>query len=214
VLLNTTTVLIVDDHELVRRGLATFLDLTDDLEVVGQAGSGAEGVRLARQLQPDVVLMDLVMPELDGVAAIRAIKQATPDTQLIALTSYHGEELVLQALQAGAIGYLLKDISAMGLGDAIRAAQAGRSTLAPHAAQAVIKHSTRQTTPPRAQDLTGREREVLRLMVRGLTNSQIAHNLVVSRATANFHVSSILGKLGAETRTRAVAIALQDQLVA
>jgi two-component system, NarL family, response regulator LiaR len=212
--LNPTTVVIVDDHELIRRGLATFLELTDDIEVVALAANGAEGVRMVRQLQPSVVLMDLVMPELDGVAAIRTIREAAPGTQVIALTSYHSEDLVLQALQAGAIGYLLKDISAMGLADAIRAAQAGRSTLAPHAAQAVIKYTTAQTGSARGRDLTGRELEVLRLMIPGLTNAQIAQRLVVSRATVNFHVSSILGKLGAETRTKAVAVALQDRLVA
>jgi two-component system, NarL family, response regulator LiaR len=214
VLPNPTTVVIVDDHELIRRGLATFLELTDDIEVIAQAANGAEGVRMVRQLQPCVVLMDLVMPELDGVAAIRTIREAAPDTQVIALTSHYSDDLVLQALQAGAIGYLLKDISAMGLADAIRAAHAGRSTLAPHAAQAVIKHTTAQTRSARGRDLTGREVEVLRLMIGGLTNAQIAQRLTVSRATINFHVSSILGKLGAETRTKAVALALQDRLVA
>jgi NarL family two-component system response regulator LiaR len=212
--LNTTRVLIVDDHELIRRGLATFLTLTDDVEVVGQASNGVEGMRLARQLRPDVVLMDLVMPDADGVAAIRQIKQELPATQIIALTSFQSEDLVLQALRAGAIGYLLKDIGAMGLAEAIRAARAGRSTLAPQAAEAVIKHTAGQFQPRRGHDLTGRELEVLQLMARGLTNLQIARRLIVSRATANFHVSSILGKLGVHTRTGAVAMALQQRLVA
>jgi two-component system, NarL family, response regulator LiaR len=208
------SVLIVDDHELIRRGLATFLDLADDLEVVGQAASGAEAVRLARQLDPDVVLMDLVMPDQDGVAAIRAIKERVPGVQIIVLTSFHSEDLVVQALRAGAIGYLLKDIGAMGLRDAIRAAHAGRSTLAREATQAIVNHSAVASRPRRGQDLSGRELEVLSLLVRGLTNQQIARRLVISCATANFHVSSILNKLGAQSRTSAVAMALQDQLVA
>src|SRR5262249_36402073 len=174
-------------------------------------GGGAEGVRLARHLHPDVVLMDLVMGDVDGIAAIRAIKAEMPETQIIALTSHHGEDLVLQALQAGAISYLLKDIGAMDLANAIRAAKAGRTTLAPQAAHAVIKRGTAQQRP--RQELTSRELEVLQLMVRGLSNQQIAQHLVVSRGTANFHVSSILSKLGVHSRTKAVAVALQEQLV-
>jgi two-component system, NarL family, response regulator LiaR len=209
----TTKVLIVDDHELVRCGLASFLGLAHDVDVVGQASSGAEAVSLARRLRPDVVLMDLMLPDMEGPAAIRATKEAVPDTQIIALTSFHSDELVWQALQAGAIGYLLKDIGALGLGEAIRAARAGRSTLAAEAAQAVVKHSISQTTSRPQQSLTRREREVLQLLVDGLTNAQIAQRLVISRATANFHVSSILAKLDVESRTKAVALALQDRLV-
>jgi NarL family two-component system response regulator LiaR len=205
--------LIVDDHELLRRGLATFLEQAGDLEVVGQAGGGTEGMQLARQLHPDVVLMDLVMDDGDGIAAIRAIKAEMPETQIIALTSHHGEDLVLQALQAGAISYLLKDIGAKDLANAIRAAKAGRPTLAPQAASAVIKRGTAQQRPRPRQELTSRELEVLQLMVRGLSNQQIAQHLVVSRATANFHVSSILSKLGVHSRTKAVAVALTEQLV-
>jgi NarL family two-component system response regulator LiaR len=209
-----TTVLIVDDHEVIRRGLSNFLALTEDLEVVAQAATGGEAVRLVRQLEPDVVLMDLVLPDQDGVQAIRAIKHAAPETQVIALTSYHGTDLVVDALRAGAIGFLLKDIGALGLRDAIRAAREGRSTLAAHATQAVLGLTAGQPRAAHQHGLTERELDVLRLMVRGLTNAQIAQQLVVSRATANFHVSSILAKLGAETRTRAVALALQDRLVA
>jgi two-component system, NarL family, response regulator LiaR len=180
------TVLIVDDHELIRRGLATFLGL----------------------------LVDLMLPDMEGVAAIRATREAVPATQIIALTSFHTDELVLQVLQAGAIGYLLKDIGALGLGEAIRAARAGRSTLAALAAQSVVTHSAGRSTPRRGHDLTAREREVLRLLARGLTNAQIAQRLMIARATANFHVSSVLGKLGARSRTQAVAVALQERLVA
>jgi NarL family two-component system response regulator LiaR len=206
-------VLIADDHEMVRRGLATFLALSDEVEVVGQAASGAEAVRLCADLRPEVVLMDLMMPDLDGVSAIRAIKGVVPDTQIIALTSFHDDQLVLSALQAGAISYLLKDISATGLADAIRAARAGRSTLSPQASQVIVKLSTGAPPTRRGQDLSQRELEVLRLMVGGLTNSQIAQRLVVSRSTVNFHVSSILGKLGVQSRTEAVVVALHDQLV-
>jgi NarL family two-component system response regulator LiaR len=210
-----TTVVIVDDHELIRRGLTNFIELADDVQVVGQAGSGAEAVRMTQQLRPDVVLMDLIMPEMDGVATTREIKRRVPGAQVIALTSYHSEDLVMQALQAGAIGFLLKDVGAMGLREAIRAAGAGRSILAPHAAEAVIKRTTGGVSvAQRGQDLTDREREVLQLMVAGLTNSQIAQRLIISKATANFHVSSVLRKLGAQTRTGAVAVALQDRLVA
>jgi NarL family two-component system response regulator LiaR len=206
-------ILIVDDHALLRRGLATFVELAGDLEVVGQAGGGAEAIRLASQLRPDVVLMDLVMDHVDGVAAIRAIKAEMPGIRIIALTSYHGEELVVNALRAGAMSYLLKDVGALELASAIRAAQAGRPTLAPEAAEALIKRGTAQQRSPRGQGLTAREIEVLGLMVRGLTNAQLAERLVVSRATANFHVSSILSKLGVHSRTKAVAIALQEKLI-
>jgi two-component system, NarL family, response regulator LiaR len=214
VLSETITVLIVDDHEIVRRGLAMFLGLADDLEVVGLASGGAEAIRLARQLGPDVVLMDLVMPEVDGVAAIRAIKEALPETQILALTCFHSDDLVVQAIRAGAIGFLLKDVGAGALGDAIRAARAGRPTLAPEAAKAILAHGIGPSAPRPRHDLSRREREVLGLMARGLTNRQIAERLVVARSTANFHVSSVLGKLGVQSRTRAVALALQDQLVA
>jgi NarL family two-component system response regulator LiaR len=204
-------VLIADDHEMVRRGLSTFLRLADDLEVVGQASCGVEAVRLARKLRPRVVLMDLMMPGLDGVAAIRALREAVPETRVIALTSFHTEEMVVEALRAGATSYLLKDIGAVALVDAIRAACAGQPTLAPQAAEAVLKH---RRAPRAGQGLSRREREVLSLMVRGFTNRQIAEHLSVARGTANVHVSNILGKLGVQSRTKAVARAIQDQLVA
>lgn len=204
-------VMIVDDHAVVRSGLGAFLLASDDLELVGEASSGAEAVRKVQALKPDVVLMDLVMPEMDGAAATRAIRQVAPNVQVIALTSFKEDELVQGALQAGAIGYLLKNVSADQLADAIRAAKAGRPTLAPEAAQALIHSATRPHSP--GYDLTDREKEVLALMVEGLNNPDIADRLVVSRSTVKFHVSSILSKLGVSSRTEAVAMAVQQHLV-
>jgi NarL family two-component system response regulator LiaR len=166
---------------------------------------------MCARLQPDVVLMDLMMPGMDGATATRVIKQRHPATQVVALTSFREENLVQQVLAAGAIGYLLKNVTADELADAIRKAHKGRPTLAPEATQALI-HATTQP-PPLGNDLTAREREVLALMVQGITNPQIAAELFVSRSTVKFHVSSILSKLGAASRTEAVAMALQHGLV-
>jgi len=208
---NRIRVLIVDDHAVVRSGLAAFLLAYDDLELVGEAASGEEAVRLCERARPDVVLMDLVMPGMDGVATTRAIRQRCPQVQVIALTSFREEELVRGALQAGAISYLLKNVSADELADAIRKAHAGRPTLAPEAAQVLIQATRKPPTP--GHDLTPREQEVLALMVQGLRNPEIAERLVVSRSTVKFHVSSILSKLGVASRTEAVALALQHRLV-
>jgi len=203
--------MIVDDHAVVRSGLAAFLMVFDDLELAGEAGSGEEAVRLCAELQPDVVLMDLVMPKMDGATATRALRERCPHVQVIALTSFKEEELVQGVLQAGAIGYLLKNVTAEELAGAIRAAYAGRPTLAPEAAQALILAATHPPVPGR--DLTPREREVLALMVEGLNNPEIAARLVVSQSTVKFHVSSILSKLGVTSRTEAVALAVQHHLV-
>ena len=204
-------VLIVDDHAVVRSGLATFLQAFDDFELVGEAGDGAEAVRRCTQVSPDVILMDLLMPEMDGIAATRAIRERHPDVQVIALTSFQDQDRVQAALDAGALGYLLKNVSADELARAIRFARAGRPTLAPEATQVLIHAATRPPEP--GHDLTPREREVLALMTRGLNNVQIAKRLVVNRSTAKFHVSNILTKLGVASRTEAVALALTHHLV-
>lgn len=204
-------VMLVDDHAVVRSGLGAFLTVYDDLELVGQADNGEDAVRRCAQLLPDVVVMDLVMPVMDGASATRAIRQRWPQIQVLALTSFKEDDLVQGALQAGAIGYLLKNVSADELADAIRAAHIGRPTLAPEAAQVLIKNATQPRKPD--YELTPREMEVLHLMVAGLNNNEIAERLVVSRSTVKFHVSSILAKLSVSSRTEAVAMALQQKLV-
>jgi len=204
-------VMVVDDHTMVRRGLATFLKVFDDLELAGEAASGQAAVQLCAQLQPDVVLMDMVMPDMDGATATRLIRKQSPLIQVIALTSFKEEILVQSALQAGAIGYLLKDVSVDELAQAIRAAHAGRTTLSPEAAQALV-HAASQPPAP-GIDLTERERAVLALMVEGLNNTQIAARLTVSPSTVKSHVSNILSKLAVASRTEAVTLALRNRLV-
>lgn len=208
---NPIKVLIVDDHAVVRKGLRAFLLAFPDLKLVGEARDGEEALQACSLYLPDVVLMDLIMPKVDGIAATRLIRQRFPDTQVIALTSFKEDKLVQEILNAGAIGYLLKNIAADDLADAIRSAKVGQPTLAPEATKALIQNATR---PPRPDfSLTPRELEVLKLMVQGLNNPQIAETLMVSRSTVKFHVSSILAKLQISSRTEAVAIAVQNDLV-
>jgi NarL family two-component system response regulator LiaR len=203
-------VMIVDDHAVVRSGLSAFLLAYDDLEYVGEAAGGADAVRRCLALKPDVILMDLVMPGMDGAEATRRIKEACPEVKVIALTSYKEDDLVQGALKAGALSYLLKNVSADELANAIREAHLGRPTLAPEAAQVLINAAT---GPAEDEGLTSRELEILRLMVHGDSNPDIAEKLFVSRSTVKFHVSNILMKLGAATRTEAVAMAVQRKLV-
>jgi NarL family two-component system response regulator LiaR len=203
--------MLVDDHTMVRRGLATFLKVFEDLQLVGEAENGETAIQLCAEVLPDVILMDMVLPVMDGATATRAIRRQFPQVQVIVLTSFKEGELIKNALEAGAIGYLLKDVSADELVDAIRAAHAGRATLSPEAAQALVE----TTNQPRTYglDLTEREREVLALMIEGLNNTQIAGRLTVSPSTIKSHVSNILAKLGVASRTEAVTLALRNRIV-
>ena len=204
-------VMLVDDHTMVRRGLATILKVFDDLQLVGEAENGKEAIKLCSEVQPDVILMDMVMPDMDGATTTRVIRQQYPQVQIIALTSFKEGNLVKNALEAGAIAYILKDVSADDLARAIRAAHSGRATLSPEAAQAFVETSNLPPVP--GLDLTEREREVLALMVEGLNNTQIAGKLTVSPSTIKSHVSSILSKLGVASRTEAVTLALRNHIV-
>jgi len=204
-------VLLVDDHAVVRSGLAAFLMAFDDLELVAEASSGEEAVAMCNRFHPDVVLMDQKMPGISGAEATGRIREHWPEIQVVALTSFKDKEMVESAMESGAIGYLLKNVSADELADAVRAAHSGEPTLAPEAAQALIQ-STRKT-PKIGFDLTSREHEVLDLMVEGMSNPEIAEELMVSRSTVKFHVSNVLSKLGADSRTGAVAVALKHDLV-
>jgi NarL family two-component system response regulator LiaR len=204
-------VMLVDDHNVVRSGLATFLRAYEDLELVGEAKNGLEALDLCRKKQPDVILMDLMMPEMDGIAATRAILAAYPEIKIVAMTSFEEEQLVQGVLAAGAISYLLKNVTSDELANAIRAAYSGRSTLAPEAAKALIQ----ATRPPKQPlvDLTEREREVLHLVVQGQSNQQIADGMFISLATVKAHISNILSKLGVSSRAEAIAFAIKHKLM-
>jgi len=204
-------VMVVDDHHMVRRGLAAYMKTAPDIKLVGEASNGSEALQMFEQIRPDVILMDLVMPQVDGMAATRKIRKRYPNTQVIALTSFQEKELVRTAMQAGAISYLLKNVSGDDLVQAIRDAHAGRSTLAPEVTDVVVRSAFKEPQP--GHDLTPRELEVLALMVEGLNNPGIAQRLSISRSTARAHVSHILSKLGVSNRSEAVAFALRQKLV-
>jgi len=205
-----TRILIADDHGVVRRGLRMFLALDPELEVVGEATDGAEALRLARELKPDVVLMDLLMPVMDGIAATSAIRRELPDTEVIALTSVLEDASVVGAVRAGAIGYLLKDTQAEELRRAIKAAVEGQVQLSPQAAARLLREVRAPESP---ETLTERETEVLRLVAKGQANKEIARTLVIGEKTVKTHVSNILAKLGVQSRTQAALYAVQIGLV-
>jgi NarL family two-component system response regulator LiaR len=207
----TIKVLIVDDHAVVRSGLSKFLMVNKDLELVGEASDGSEAVKMVSLRKPDVVLMDLMMPGVDGITATREIHTKFPKVKVIALTSFSEQNMVQGALQAGASGYLQKNVTATELGNAIRSAYAGRMTLSPEAAQA-LANSVNQPHLP-GNELTERERDVLRCMVQGLNNNEIAEKLVISLGTVKFHVSNIFQKLGVDSRVEAVKAAIEQKLV-
>jgi two-component system, NarL family, response regulator LiaR len=207
-------VLIVDDHDMLREGLAAFLQGFPDLEMVGEASSGEEGVRLFEELKPDVILMDLVMPGMDGVKAIKAIHDIQPDIKIIALSSFSEDKLVRSALMAGATSYLLKNVSAERLADAIRSTHSGLPTLSPEVKSLLVDIArTTSSTSSNLEPLTPRELEVLGCLVTGLTNAEIAQQLGISQYTIKGHVSNILGKLAVNSRTEAVAYALRNNIV-
>ena len=212
---DTVTVLIVDDHQIVRRGITTFLETEPGIEVLGEAENGREAVTLAQELEPDVILMDLVMPEMDGIEAIRQIRSQQSKSQILVLTSFSSDDKIFPAVKAGALGYLLKDTSPEELTRAIRQATEGHATLNPTVASRLLREFSSETEPATPiEPLTEREIEVLGLITRGLTNEQIGEKLFISEATVRTHVSHILGKLNLANRTQAALWALRKGLVA
>ena len=206
-------VLLVDDHAVVRMGLRAFFDLLPDIDVVGEAADGSEGVAMARRLTPDVVLMDLLMPNMDGITAIGRIKAELPETEIVTMTSFIEEEKVTAALEAGASGYVLKDAEAEEVAQAIRAAYAGEVHLDPQVARLLAKRiRTRRDDAPAHEPLTEREREVLSLVAKGHSNKEIAALLDITERTARTHVSNILGKLDLASRTQAALWAIEHRV--
>lgn len=204
-------VIIVDDHPMVRHGIKTMLLTFEDISVIGEAGNGLETLVLCKETQPDVILMDIVMPGMNGVETTRAVLERYPQVKIIVLTSFPDKDIVHETLEAGAIGYLLKDAPIDVLGDAIRSAYGGNTTLAPEVTQVLIQANAR---PPKlGDDLSPREREVLALVVEGLSNDEIADRLVISSNTVRKHVSACLSKLGATNRAQVAALAVRLQLV-
>lgn len=209
------TVLVVDDHKVVRQGVRAFMDTQPDLTVVGEAESGEEAVALAAEHAPDVVIVDLVMPGMDGIEVTRRVKQASPRTQIIVLTSYHQDEHIFPAIRAGALSYLLKDVGPAELADAVRKAAAGEAVLHPRVAARVVQelHGARHDMPNPFTELSERELEVLRLIADGMNNAHIAEALVISEKTVKSHVSNILNKLHLADRTQAAVYAWREGVV-
>lgn len=209
------TVMIVDDHEMVRKGAAGYLEVQPDIVVVAEAETGEDAVSLVREHVPDVVLMDLVMPGIDGVEATRKVKDISPRTQIIVLTSYHQDEYIFPALKAGAISYLLKDVKARDLVEAVRRAAKGEATLHPRVASRVIRQFKSGDIDQEKYftDLTDREMQVLTLIAKGHSNQRIAEDLVISIGTVKGHVSNILSKLHLADRTQAAIYAWQEGIV-
>lgn len=210
-MLKPIRVLIVDDHIVVRSGLGAVLAVSDDMSLVGEAGDGEEAIQLCVRLQPDVILMDMLMPKMDGIAATKAIHERWPKVRIIALTSFKEREYVEGVLKVGATSYLLKNVSAGELVSAIRRAVAGLPSLSPEAAQVLIQRVNEPAQP--GSDLSDRERDILALMVKGKSNGEIAEHIFLSKSTVKFHVSNILSKLGVSGRIEAVAIAVKHHLV-
>jgi len=212
---NPITILIVDDHAVVRKGVRAFLDTQPDMKVIGEAASGEEGVKLVSQFVPDVVLMDLVMPGMDGVEATRQLKRVSPRTQVVVLTSYHDDEYIFPAIRAGALSYVLKDIGPRDLADVVRKAATGEVVLNPRVAARVIQElqSLRGTQANPFTELSERELEVLRLIAAGLSNAEMAEKLVLSEKTIKGHVSNILSKLHLVDRTQAAVYAWREGIV-
>jgi NarL family two-component system response regulator LiaR len=209
-------VLIVDDHQVVRQGLRTFLELQEDIIVVGEAGDGVTAVEMVRQMNPDVLLMDLVMPRLDGIEATRQVKSLASGVKVIALTSFAEDEKVFPAIQAGASSYLLKDVSPDDLVEAIRAAHRGEARLHPDILRKLMEHVALQSAPQReiqAENLTEREMDVVRLVAKGRNNHDIAQELVISEKTVKTHISNILGKLHLDDRTQLAIYAIKMGLI-
>ena len=211
----TIRVLIVDDHAVVRTGLRVFLDLQPDIEVVGEAADGSEGVALARRLEPDVILMDLLMPNMDGITAIGRVKADRPETEIVTMTSFIEEDKVTAALEAGAAGYVLKDAEAEEVAAAVRAAYAGEVHLDPAVARLLAQRMRQRKSPEEAlaEPLTDREKDVLNLLGQGMSNKEIGTKLFITERTARTYVSNILGKLGLTSRTQAALYAVEHKLV-